>query len=116
MTSMAGEKMKYKNRLLEKLNIPSRAIEGSGSSKGSDITQMMMDPDYLRQSSSLIHEALQKGFDVLQMEDGNIVMTGTKTIVYRYEWDSEKGKLVKVEIPETKEEVEQHRLPDMIDA
>ena len=114
---MSGEKTKYKNRLLEKLNIPARAMEKSQeNTSGIDITQMMMNPDYLRQSSSLIHEALQKGFDVLQMEDGNIVMTGTKTIVYRYEWDAEKGRLMKIEIPETEDEVKQHQLPDMADA
>lgn len=57
------------------------------------ITTMMMDPDYLRQSSSLIQEALQKGFDVLQLANGDIVCTGTKTIVHRYSWDENKTKL-----------------------
>jgi hypothetical protein len=56
---------------------------------------MMNDPAYLRQSSALINEALQKGFDVLQLASGDIVTTGTKTVVYQYTWDSEKCKLVK---------------------
>jgi hypothetical protein len=56
---------------------------------------MMLDPRYLRQSSSLIQEALQKGFDVLQLANGDIVTTGTKTVVYQYTWDEEKGKLIK---------------------
>ena len=60
-----------------------------------EITNMMLDPRYLRQSSSLIQEALQKGFDVLQLANGDIVTTGTKTVVYQYAWDEEKGKLVK---------------------
>lgn len=60
-----------------------------------EITNMMLDPRYLRQSSSLIQEALQKGFDVLQLANGDIVTTGTKTVVYQYTWDEEKGKLVK---------------------
>ena len=60
-----------------------------------EITNMMLDPRYLRQSSSLIQDALQKGFDVLQLANGNIVTTGTKTVLYQYTWDSEKGKLVK---------------------
>src|SRR5580704_8837156 len=59
------------------------------------ITNMMMDARYLRQSSSLIQEALQKGFDVLQLANGDIVTTGTKTVVYQYAWDEERGKLVK---------------------
>lgn len=65
------------------------------------ITNMMMDPRYLRHSSSLIQDALQKGFDVLQLSNGDIVTTGTKTIVYQYTWDEERGKLVKIK-PEKK--------------
>lgn len=60
-----------------------------------EITNMMLDPRYLRQSSSLIQDALQKGFDVLQLANGDIVTTGTKTVVYQYAWDNDKGKLVK---------------------
>ncbi len=59
------------------------------------VSDMMTDPRYLRQSSSLINEALQKGFDVLQLANGDIVTTGTKTVVYQYTWDAEKGKLVR---------------------
>ena len=59
------------------------------------LPNMMLDPRYLRQSSALIQESLQKGFDVLQLASGDIVMTGTKTIVHQYTWDDEMGKLVK---------------------
>jgi len=60
------------------------------------ITNMMMDARYLRQSSALIQDALQKGFDVLQLANGDIVTTGTKTIVYQYTWDEERGKLARI--------------------
>jgi len=60
-----------------------------------EITNMMLDARYLRQSSSLIQDSLQKGFDVLQLANGDIVATGTKTVVYHYAWDEAKGKLVK---------------------
>lgn len=60
------------------------------------ITNMMMDPRYLRQSSTLIQDALQKGFDVLQLANGDIVCTGTKTIVERYTWEEAKGKLARM--------------------
>lgn len=66
------------------------------SENETDLGELMADPDYLRQSSALINEALQKGFDVLQLANGDIVTTGTKTIVHQYSWDSEKGKLAKV--------------------
>lgn len=55
----------------------------------------MNDPGYIRQSSALINEALKKGFDVLQLANGDIVTTGTKTIVTQYIWDLEKSRLVK---------------------
>lgn len=84
---------------MRKINIPTSRINISANKKSADgepeITNMMLDPRYLRQSSSLIQEALQKGFDVLQLANGDIVTTGTKTVVYQYSWDEEKGKLVK---------------------
>ena len=84
---------------MKKINLQSKRLNVTASKKPAEgepeITNMMLDPRYLRQSSSLIQEALQKGFDVLQLANGDIVTTGTKTIVYQYTWDQEKGKLVK---------------------
>ena len=105
--------MANKNRLLDKLNMPARSKE-SGAEKDASISEMMMDPRYLRQSSSLVNQALQKGFDVLQMEEGEIVMTGTKTVIYRYSWDATQGKLVKKEV-ESKEEDDRLTLPEIED-
>jgi len=62
----------------------------------------MSDAGYLRQSSALINEALQKGFDVLQLANGDIVTTGTKTIVNTYSWDKDKQKLAKAKSAEKK--------------
>jgi hypothetical protein len=107
----------YKNRLIDKLNLPPRTRLQDGSSPTArDITEMMLDPRYLRQSSALIHEALQKGFDVLQLEDGEIIMTGTRTITHRYHWDAEKGKLLKVEIPADEEQLKRESLVALEDA
>ncbi|MCE2927334.1 MAG: DUF2671 domain-containing protein [Rickettsiales bacterium] len=84
---------------MKKINIPIGKLALTGAKKASEgdpeITNMMLDARYLRQSSSLIQEALQKGFDVLQLANGDIVTTGTKTVVYQYTWDAEKGKLTK---------------------
>lgn len=88
--------MSYNRNLISKFN-----LTGKGGGDDSDIpsdvalTDMMSDPRYLRQSSALINEALQKGFDVLQLANGDIVMTGVKTVVYQYGWDGEKGKLIR---------------------
>lgn len=62
---------------------------------GPHLADLMADPAYLRHSSALINEALQKGFDVLQLANGDIVTTGTKTIVNTYSWDVKAGKLAK---------------------
>lgn len=83
-----------KDHLIKKFSLPVDKLRHSGRDEP-DITNMMMDARYLRQSSSLIHEALQKGFDVLQLANGDIVTTGTKTVVYQYTWDESKGKLVR---------------------
>ncbi|MBI1275709.1 DUF2671 domain-containing protein [bacterium] len=56
---------------------------------------VMANPSYLRQSSALINEALQKGYDVLQLANGDIVTTGSKIVVTQYSWDMDRGKLVK---------------------
>jgi hypothetical protein len=84
---------------MKKINLPSKRLLASTANKRSEsepeITNMMLDARYLRQSSALIQEALQKGFDVLQLANGDIVTTGTKTVVYQYRWDESKGKLIK---------------------
>ena len=99
---------------MKKINLTSKRIASAAAAASSsskkpaegepEITNMMLDARYLRQSSSLIQDALQKGFDVLQLANGDIVTTGTKTVVYQYRWDEEKGKLVKTkpEIGRTK--------------
>jgi len=86
------------NRIIKKIHLSAKASGARRAGEAAvdmDSGDVMGDPRYLRQSSSLINEALQKGFDVLQMVDGSIITTGTKTVVYQYKWDNDKGKLVK---------------------
>jgi hypothetical protein len=85
---------------MKKINLTSRRLnaaisQNTRAERNDEGANTMLDARYLRQSSSLIQDALQKGFDVLQLANGDIVMTGTKTVVYQYIWDEEKGKLVK---------------------
>lgn len=61
-------------------------------------SDVMFDARYIKNSSVLISDALQKGFDVLQMANGDIVTTGTKTVVYKYSWDEVTGKLKRTSI------------------
>ena len=87
--------MTYDTRLLKKFNLANKTGAKKKPEIDSPVVNMMTDPAYLRQSSALINEALQKGFDVLQLANGDVVTTGTKTVVYQYTWDAEKSKLVK---------------------
>ncbi len=90
---MMKKKTSMSKRILAATAATKRPTEGEP-----EITNMMLDPRYLRQSSALIQDALQKGFDVLQLANGDIVTTGTKTIVLQYTWDEERGKLVKAKV------------------
>lgn len=89
--------MTYNNRrLLNKLNLAGKVgLASSADGEDANAKDMMSNPDYLRQSSSLINDALQKGFDVLQLANGDVVMTGVKTVVYQYSWDDANNRLVR---------------------
>ena len=79
-----------------------KLVTDTPAEDASALAELMSDAGYLRQSSSLINEALQKGFDVLQLANGDIVTTGTKTIVNTYAWDKDKQKLAKAKATEKK--------------
>ena len=51
---------------------------------------------YVVQSCTLITESLKKGCDVLQMSNGDVIITEVKVYTYHYEWDEEKGKFARV--------------------
>ncbi len=77
-----------------------RIKETERDSGGDDL---MLNPEYLRHSSAIISEALQKGFDVLQLENGDVVTTGTRVIVTQYRWDTEQQKMSKLTAKERKQ-------------
>jgi hypothetical protein len=81
----------------QRINLSNKKIFANLPQNDDDDSDLsiMSDARYLRSAGSLIGDALQKGFDVLQMANGDIVMTGTKTVVYTYTWDEDKGKLVR---------------------
>ncbi len=56
---------------------------------------LMADMRYVCKSCSLITESLQKGCDVLQMSNGDIIVTELKAVTFKYSWDEKKGKLVR---------------------
>lgn len=56
----------------------------------------MLDEDYRESCFEVINEALQKGYDIIHMENGDIITTGTKIVVTQFRWDAEKRKLLKI--------------------
>lgn len=94
----AKDSKTQKIQLSGKRKAPASGKLAKDSHEQPAITNMMLDARYLRQSSSLIQDSLQKGFDVLQLANGDIVTTGTKTIVYQYTWDEERGKLTRIKV------------------
>lgn len=84
--------MTYKTKLLNSLNA-TREPRANMEEDENMLADLMANPDYLRHSSSVINDALKEGFDVLQLPNGDIVTTGTKTIVNTYVWDGDTGRL-----------------------
>ena len=91
--------MAYKNKLFQSLDA---ARDANASSEANDLAALMSNPEYLRHSSAIIHEALKDGFDVLQLPNGDIVTTGTKIITNTYVWDASKGAMGKARTPAPK--------------
>jgi hypothetical protein len=51
---------------------------------------------YICESTGLIVEALQKGLDVAQMPNGDVIITEVKTVNTQYTWSNERQKMVRV--------------------
>ncbi|MCC2646995.1 MAG: hypothetical protein K0R02_1060 [Rickettsiaceae bacterium] len=51
---------------------------------------------YICKSSSLITESLQKGCDITQLSNGDIIVTEVKIVNVQYSWDAEKGKMIRL--------------------
>ncbi len=93
--------MNYKSKLFQSLNVTKEA-RSAATEDDTMLADLMANPEYLRHSSSVINDALKDGFDVLQLPNGDIVTTGTKTIVNTYVWDAARGKLAKSRAPSDK--------------
>ena len=59
---------------------------------------IMSDIRYICKSCSLITESLQKGCDVMQLANGDIIITEMKPITFQYSWDDKKGRLVRSQL------------------
>lgn len=87
--------MAHKNsNLFHSLNVTKDA-KAAAVEEDNTLTELMANPEYLRHSSAIINDALKEGFDVLQMPNGDIVATGTKTVVHTYTWNGASNTLVR---------------------
>jgi len=67
------------------------------ATNNSDEKDVMSDIRYISKSCSLITEALQKGCDVIQMPNGDIIINEPKIVTFQYSWDDKKGKLIRIQ-------------------
>ncbi|MES2984034.1 MAG: DUF2671 domain-containing protein [Pseudomonadota bacterium] len=93
--------MTYKSKMFHSLNVTKDARTAAHDDENM-LAELMANPEYLRHSSSVINDALKEGFDVLQLPNGDIVTTGTKTIVNTYVWDGANARLDKARTPSEK--------------
>jgi hypothetical protein len=93
--------MTYKTKIFNSLNVTKDARANAGEEENM-LAELMANPEYLRHSSAVINDALKEGFDVLQLPNGDIVTTGTKTIVNTYVWDGASARLDKARAPSEK--------------
>jgi len=61
-----------------------------------DENEVTLNVGYIRRSCALITEALHKGCDVIQMPNGDIIITELRELTYQYSWDNKRGKMVRV--------------------
>ena len=62
-----------------------------------EITEdLFSNPGYICKSTPLIADSLQKGFDVVQMPNGDVIITEIKVVNVQYSWDHNKQKMVKI--------------------
>lgn len=61
-----------------------------------DASMILTDLKYICKSTPLITESLQKGLDVVQMPNGDIIVTEIKTVNTQYSWDKRKEKMIRL--------------------
>lgn len=57
---------------------------------------LFSDVKYICHTTSLITEALQQGFDIAQLPNGDVMVTEIKAVNIQYRWDADKQKMVKI--------------------
>jgi len=74
------------------LNVIKETAEQSGEVNGDVVSNLAKDLNYIKRSSVLVSDALQKGSDIMQLANGDIAVTEVKTVTYKYVWNNNKGR------------------------
>lgn len=74
------------------LNVIQKTSDQSYGINDDVISNLARDINYIKKSSVLVSDALQKGSDIMQLASGDILITEVKTITYKYNWNNEKGR------------------------
>lgn len=62
----------------------------------SEENDVFSDINYICKSTSLIVDSLQRGLDVAQLPNGDVLITEIKTVNTQYSWDKNKQRMLKV--------------------
>jgi hypothetical protein len=62
-------------------------------------TDILSDPKYICSASTLITEALKNGSDVMQLSNGEIIITEYRAVTINYKWNHFKNKFTKASYP-----------------
>lgn len=57
---------------------------------------LLTDISYMCSSTKLIVDSLEKGSDIAQLPNGDIIITETKIVNTQYTWDKGKNRMVKL--------------------
>jgi hypothetical protein len=74
------------------LNVIRQTSTEPSNISGDVVSELASDINYIKRSSVLVSDALQKGSDIMQLASGDILITEVKTITYKYSWNSTKGR------------------------
>ncbi len=72
------------------------ALKNIETNNLTDEQNIFSDIKYICNSTSLIVNSLQKGLDVAQLPNGDVIVTEIKTINTQYSWSENQQKMIKI--------------------
>lgn len=76
-------------------NLIINTVSESQRTQTPDQSDIFSNISYICGSNVIITDALQQGFDVAQLPNGDLIISEIRTVQIHYSWNAEKGKMVK---------------------